>query len=64
MYTHFKVVSGTGKFLGYTYTKEEAENLADHCILNDDEKAVHIIYCLDKETELSCSFITNERGTK
>jgi len=59
MYAHFKVVSGTGKVLGYAYTKAGAENLADHCVLNEGEVIVKIMYCLDNEAELSYTFITN-----
>jgi hypothetical protein len=60
MFAEFKVVSGaTGKVLGYAHTKAGAENLADHCVINDGEVVVKIMPCLDNEAELSYTFITN-----
>ena len=59
MFAEYKVVSGaTGKVLGYAYTKEGAENLADHCVINEGEVVVKIMPCRD-EAKLSYTFITN-----
>ena len=53
-FAEFKVVSGaTGKVLGYTYTKEGAENFAEHCITNDGEVVVKIMPCQGNEAKIS-----------